>query len=84
MTVEFGTVCPDGFLPVFSVDTKAQAKALMAFVPRDLEGKKYAKELLDQAGRPLTGAKRIDGFVRFGLRLQFVYEQLQLQRQDSA
>lgn len=74
MHVTHGQVCPNGYLPAYSVDTEEEAKALMAFVPRGLDGEHYAEELFDTDGKPFTGAKRRDAFVRFGLRLKAIHE----------
>jgi len=44
--VTFGRRCPEGFLPVFSVDTEAEARALLvATCPRGPDGEFYSREL---------------------------------------
>ena len=68
-----GQVCPEGFLPIYSVDTEEEAKALMAFVPMGLNGEHYANELIGDDGQPLEGAERVDGFIRFGLKLEKIH-----------
>jgi hypothetical protein len=41
-----GQVCPEGTLPVFSVDTEEEADRLIVMVcNRDQEGRMYAREL---------------------------------------
>lgn len=74
--MRYGTVCPDGFLPAFSVDTEAEAKQLMAMLPLAIDGKWYAAELINSDGQPLSGDERIDAFVRFGKRLESIYNQI--------
>jgi hypothetical protein len=44
--VRFGRTVEPGFLPVFSVDTEEEAKALITLCcPRDVDGTHYAREL---------------------------------------
>lgn len=44
--MRFGRTVPDGFLPVFSVDTEEEARQLIiAACPRDDQGTHYAREL---------------------------------------
>jgi hypothetical protein len=44
--VRFGRSVPDGFLPVFSVDTEDEARRLIVMTcPRDPSGIYYAREL---------------------------------------
>jgi len=74
--VRYGTVCPEGFLPAFSVDTEAEAKQLMAMLPLAIDGRHYAAELIDSNLEPMSGDKRIDAFVRFGLRLEAIHNQI--------
>ncbi len=42
----FGLKAPEGFLPVFSVDTEEEAKSLISLACQlDYEGKPYSREL---------------------------------------
>lgn len=75
--MQYGTVCPEGFLPAYSVDTEAEAISLMAMLPLALDGKKYAEELFDFEGKTLEGSRRVDAFVRFGKRLEKIHKQIQ-------
>lgn len=44
--MRFGRTVPDGFLPVFSVDTEEEARTLIvATCPRQEDGTYYAREL---------------------------------------
>lgn len=81
--MRIGTICPDGFLPAYSVDTEEEAKQLLAMLPLAYDGKHYADELLDDQGQPLTGDDRIDAFVRFGRRLEFIHNQLTLRNIEN-
>lgn len=46
MTVRFGEAVEDGFLPVFSVDTEAEAHRLLVMVcPKNLAGEFISREL---------------------------------------
>ena len=74
--MQIGTVCPDGFLPAYSVDTESEAKQLLAMIPLGIDGKYYAKELFDSNGEALTGKARVDAFVRFGRRMESIHQQL--------
>lgn len=45
----FSLKLPDGFLPVFSVDTEEQAKRLIVMTcPTDIEGNYYSRELAQE------------------------------------
>lgn len=47
--VGYGHVVPDGALPVFSVDTEEEAKALVVMTcPTDAAGTYYARELAQE------------------------------------
>ncbi|HSR79082.1 MAG TPA: hypothetical protein VLN57_21090 [Xanthobacteraceae bacterium] len=47
--MRYGRSVPDGFLPVFSVDTEEQARQLILLTcPRDAEGTHYARELAQE------------------------------------
>lgn len=78
--MRIGTICPDGFLPAYSVDTKEEATQLLAMLPLAYDGKVYAQELLDVDGNPRVGADRIDAFVRFGKRLEFIHNTITLRK----
>ena len=67
-------MCPDGFLPVYSVGTKQEADLLLAALARDLDGKHFARELFDENGFILEGTDRINGFIAFGKRLEFIHK----------
>ena len=73
MRVTYGQVCPDGFLPAYSVDTEDEAKKLMTFIPMDVFGNRYAEELYDEKGKVLEGGERIDAFVRFAKKLERIH-----------
>ena len=67
-------MCPDGFLPAYSVDTEEEAKQLLAFVPLGADGQHYADELFGLTGQPLEGSARIDAFCRFGKKLEKLHK----------
>lgn len=47
--MRYGRSVPDGFLPVFSVDTVEQAESLIVLAcPRDDAGMYYARELVHE------------------------------------
>ncbi len=74
--MRIGTVCPEGFLPAYSVDTEIEAKCLLARLPLAHDGKYYAKELFDSNGEALSGEARIDAFVRFGKRMESLHKHM--------
>ncbi len=60
-------------MPVYSVDDEKTAKLLLATCCKlGHDGEYYAEELFDSYGQPHEGAERIDGFVRFGKKLEAV------------
>lgn len=62
----FGRTIPDGRLPVFSVETVAEAKALITLCcPRGLDGKFFARELADE--------QTLENLQRFSDRLAAAY-----------
>ncbi len=80
--MRYGTVCPAGFLPAYSVDTEQEAKQIMVMLPVAYDGKVYAKELFDGEGNPREGAERIDAFVRFGRRLEHIHKTIKKKTND--
>ena len=57
---------PDGWLPVFSVDTEEDAKSLIVLTcPTDREGNYYARELVHE--------QTLDNLQRFSDKLQEAY-----------
>ena len=78
MQVQHGAVCPEGFLPVYSVDDEKTAKLLIASCCElGLDGEHYARELFDpETHQPYTDDKRIEGFVKFGKRLEKTHKLL--------
>ena len=69
-------MCPDGFLPAYSVDTEQEAKQIMVMLPLAFDGKQYAAELFDEDGEVLSGPRRIDAMVRFGKRCESIHNKL--------
>tara|TARA_R110000744_G_scaffold29871_3_gene70981 strand:+ start:377 stop:610 length:234 start_codon:yes stop_codon:yes gene_type:complete len=66
VVVNFGTVVPKGHLPVFSVDTEVQAKALLILAcERDLDGNFIARELVEE--------QNLDNLYSFGERLAHIW-----------
>lgn len=60
--VEYGTVVPKGFLPVYSVDTEKEARELLTFACQtNLRGQFIAKELVED--------QTIENLFLFGDRL---------------
>ena len=67
--MRFGRKCPNGFLPIFSVNTEEEARALLlAACPRNLAGEFVAPELAEEQTLPNLYA--------FGKRLRGVYRRL--------
>ena len=81
--MRYGTVCPEGFLPAYSVDTEQEAKQIMVMLPLAYDGKVYAKELWDGEGNALEGAERIDAFVKFGRRLEHIHKTIKKETNDT-
>jgi hypothetical protein len=69
-------VCPDGFLPAYSVDTEHEAKQIIVMLPVAYDGLTYAAELFDRDGNFHTGPRRIDAMVRFGKRCESIHNKL--------
>lgn len=74
--MKFGRSCPKGFLPVFSVDTEAEAKELILLCcPKDAAGNFYAREL--------TVEQNIENLAAFGDKLSKGYAFLQQQKEEA-
>lgn len=75
MQVQFGTVCPDGFLPIFSVETEDEARRLLVLTcSRGADGELYARELVrQQASCPEDDNARLEAFYAFGDRCRRAY-----------
>ena len=72
IAVQVGTVCPKGFLPVYSVDTEEDAKMLVTLAcPLGLDNLHYAPELVGT-----SGDERIRKFVAFGKRLVKIHQMM--------
>lgn len=72
--VTYGRTCPQGSLPVFSVDTEEEAKRLIVSTcGTNLNGEYVAKELVNPDGSIPEGDERLDRFFEFGKRLEEVY-----------
>jgi len=70
--VKIGAVCPQGFLPVYSTDTKEEAKQIVVLAcPTNYDGDYVAPEV---AGT--TGDERISQFVAFGKRLEQIHKMI--------
>ncbi len=74
--MKIGTVCPDGFLPAYSVDTEAEAKRLLLIgCSLGLDGEYYARELINpMTGEEYTGTRRAKGFTEFALKLERIHK----------
>ena len=81
--VKYGTVCPEGFLPAYSVDTEREAKQIMVMLPVAYDGKVYAKELFNEEGKHLAGDERINAFVQFGRRLEHIHKTIKKETNDE-
>lgn len=67
--VRFGQKCPDGFLPVFSVDTEDEARQLLTLAcPRNMDGEFVARELAEE--------QTLGNLTAFGQRLAELYERM--------
>jgi len=72
--VSYGRSCPEGFLPVYSVDTEEEAKMLLiAACDRGLDGQFVARELLHE--------QTIPNLLAFGERLHSVWLKIKLHQQ---
>lgn len=70
--MRFGTECPEGFLPVYSVDTEAEARRLIGMTcSLGNDGFYYSREM---AEAEREGRRDIDGFYLFSQKLDQVYE----------
>lgn len=68
--MRYGRSVPDGFLPVFSVDTEAEAEQLIiATCPRDAAGTHYARELAQE--------QTLENLQAFSDHLAETYERIQ-------
>ena len=66
MIVKYGRTCPEGFLPVFSVNTEDEAKKLLILVcPRNENGEFVAPELARE--------QTLDNLWAFGDKLERAY-----------
>jgi len=64
--VAFGRKVPNGWLPVFSVDTVAEARRLITLAcPMDDSGNYYARELAEE--------QTLDNLQKFGDKLALAY-----------
>lgn len=62
---------------MYSCDTEKEARTLVIMAcPKSLDGDYVARELIDHNGEPRTGDDRVDGFVRFGLKLAEVHSRM--------
>lgn len=69
----FGPKLPDGYLPVFSVDTEEEAQALIVLAcPRDGDGHHYARELAQE--------QTLENLQAFSDRLAKYYDLMQENR----
>ena len=67
MQVGYGRTCPEGHLPVFSVDTEEEAKKLIvATCPMGNDGKYYARELLEE--------QTLENLDKFSKKLELVHK----------
>ena len=67
--MRFGTKCPDGFLPVFSVGDEEEAKALISLsCSTNLAGEYIAQELAEE--------QSLDNLERFSTRLDEAHDRL--------
>jgi len=74
--VAFGRKVPEGYLPVFSVNTPKEARDLIvAACPMDLQGNYYARELAGE------GNQTLENLQRFSDKLAQVWTQLQARSQ---
>ena len=65
MQVRYGRTCPEGFLPVYSVDTEEEARRLIAATCKmGWDGKYYAPELAEE--------QTLETLLAFGDRLHEV------------
>lgn len=67
--VRYGRCLPDGFLPVYSVGSEAEAKSLLTMAcPTNLAGEYIARELVVE--------QTIDNLLSFGERLDQLHTDL--------
>lgn len=65
--MRFGTKCPPGFLPIFSVNTEAEARALLTLAcPMTDDGAAYFVP-------ELAAHQTLDNLYAFGERLRGIY-----------
>lgn len=78
-------MCPEGFLPAFSVDTEEEANRLMRTAcSLGVDGEYYAKELINYlTGEEYKGKAREDAFVRFALKLERIDNARQKSREGT-
>ncbi len=71
--MRFGTECPEGFLPIFSVETLEDAKSLLVRTcETNMNGEFVARELAEQ--------QNFINLHAFGDRLRAAYEQMKTER----
>ncbi len=67
--MRFGTKCPDGFLPIFSVNSEEEARLLLVLAcPRNRDGDFVAPELTEE--------QTLDNLYAFGDRLREIYARI--------
>lgn len=67
--MRWGTQCPRGFLPIYSVDTMEEAERLVIMAcPRGDDGQLYSRELAQQ--------QDLDTLFAFGEKLHKYHERL--------
>jgi len=76
VVVRFGSKCPPGFLPVYSVDTKEEAQQLLvAACERNVDGEFVARELAHE--------QTLDNLYSFGARLKAIHEAIQDRKRNK-
>lgn len=72
--MRFGRKCPDGFLPVFSVRTEAEAKSLCVMAcSLGADGHYYSDDMIREH---VAGTRDLESFAKFGDRLAAFYWQI--------
>lgn len=67
--VRYGRCLPDGFLPVYSVGSEAEAKSLLMMAcPTNLAGEYIARELV--------GGQTLENLSKFGRHLDLLHTRL--------
>lgn len=75
-------MCPEGFLPIFSVETEREAKSLLVLTcTRGPDGELYARELVEQQQTcPDDGDARLAAFYAYGDRCRRAYAMMLKER----